>query len=211
MGYINSDLKIRDLQDSIELHVYGKVRYDKGFMFVDVEGIVTQDKKVPVINTGYSFNLPENTNAEVLLLANGSSVNDKIAIMLIPRDKQHQWKTRTGGIQSPENSEQVVEFNPIRTHIRSDNIALGNHGEIEIKDGLVIIRGNLSIEGSLEVGGNLGVGDTLIVNNTIHAGTIEAMHMKSPLFSGYCTDKPTIVTDVKINRPLHPFHDYEGD
>lgn len=199
---MNAKSKIRDIQDTIELHLFQFVEYDKSLMFVTVNGTGTIDSKIPVINTGYSFNMPSQTEAEVLLLANGSSVNDKIALMLIPRDKQKQWRPRTGGIQSPETAEQVVEFNPLRTQIRGDRVALGNKGQIEIDGSTIILRGNVVIEGSVSIQGSLEVVGDVHANGTGSFSQASATRMNAISYEY----SPNVVT-VPVQR--HPFKDYE--
>lgn len=203
MEYMNAKSKVRDVQDSVELHCFQFIEYDKGLMYVTVEGTGTVDPKIPVVSAGYSFNLPNQTNAEVLLLANGTNVNDKIAVMLIPRDKQKQWKPKTGGIQSPETPEQAVEFNPIRTQVRGNKIALGDRGQIEIDGDSIIIRGNVLVEGSLSVEGSLEVVGDVSANGAGSFSKVSANTMDAVAYSY----SPNVVT-------VHPrhvsFNDYEG-
>lgn len=158
----------RDQQDATERHVWGAQTHSDTGAFIKVRGTGTEDKEAVVINGGYSFHLPENTNTEVLLLASSADTNLKYALLTIPRDKQHPWGEGEGGVQNPTDPDKRLEFNAKRTHLTEDNAAIGN-GVIEVIGGTIYLRGNVSIEGDLRVTGDLHVGGTL--NSVIPTGS----------------------------------------
>lgn len=153
------DERNRDLQDNVERMMFDKLTYtDEAGAHIAVKGSGTQDDEIPVINTGFGFNLPEGTQAEVMVVADGSDVSGKMALMTLPRDKQRKWAESTGGIQNPLDPEKAVELNPKRTQVTEDNFAVSMEGVLEVKGGVVYIRGDLHVEGDLFVGGRIIAG-----------------------------------------------------
>lgn len=153
------DERNRDMQDVNERMMFEKLTYtDKSGAHIAVKGSGTQDDEIPVINTGFGFNLPEGTQAEVMVMADGSDVASKMALMTLPRDKQRKWAESTGGVQNPLDPEKAVELNTKRTHVTEDNFAVSMEGVLEVKDGAVYIRGDLHVEGDLYVGGKIVAG-----------------------------------------------------
>lgn len=158
----------RDQQDGIERHVWGSQEASNTGAIIKVRGTGTEDREAVVINGGYSFHLPENSNTEVLLLASSADTNLKYAMLTIPRNKQHAWGEGEGGVQNPTDASKRVEFNAKRTHLTEDNAAIGSGGAIEVIGNTIYIRGNLSISGDLNVGGSLSVGG--VMNTAIPTG-----------------------------------------
>lgn len=145
----------RDVQDYVERHVWGSLEYVKDAgSILRVRGTGTEDEEMPVINTGYGFNLSKDFNAEVLSFSMGSDTNMKFALATIPHDKQRQWAEGTGGIQHPTNPERYLEFNDKRTYLKDGAYAFGEDGALEISGGKVTIRGDVTVTGNLNVNGN---------------------------------------------------------
>lgn len=154
----------RDMQDAVELHVWGELTYVKDAgAILKVNGTGTTDEEVPVINSGYGFHVPKDYNTEVILFSLGSDTNKKFALSTLPRDKQRPWKENTGGVQNPTDPNKALEFNSKRAHVREKNVALGDSGLFEVDEasGTVIIRGNLIVKGDLSIGGSLQVGGSI--------------------------------------------------
>lgn len=196
----------RDMQDGAELHVWGELSYvDKAGAIVKVNGTGTIDEEVPVLNSGYSFNLEKDTDAEVLLISLGSDTNKKFALPTLPRDRQRQWKAKTGGVQNPLDGSKALEFNPKRSHMREDNVALGNKGTFEVDEasGDVIIRGNLIVQGDLKIGGSIQAGGSLDVKGSIRTnGSVNGSSIRGPEGG---SPQPA---NVDITVP--GFEDYDG-
>lgn len=147
----------RDIQDGAETHLWGKLEYVEGQGAVmRVKGTGTQDDEVTLINTGFGFNLPEDTDAEVTVLADGSDTNNKYAMPHIPHGAQRAWREMTGGVQNPMDPNKALEFNPKMAHILEQVVALGTSGMLEVNGGQVIIRGDLIVEGSTSASVRLG-------------------------------------------------------
>lgn len=174
----------RDQQDGTELHVWRQLEYVKDAgAILSVNGTGTQDDEVPVINGGYSFNLPNDYNTEVILFSLGSDTNKKFALPTLPRDKQRQWKVGTGGVQNPTNGDKALEFNDKRAHMIESNVALGKGGlfEVDEKNGVVYIRGDLVIKGDLKVGGSLQVKGSIDADgHGKYGGSLNAPAVNSP-------------------------------
>lgn len=193
----------RDNQDGIERHVWGKKEYVKGAgSILKVKGTGTEDQEVVVVNVGYSFNVPENYNTEVLALSDGSDTNQKYGFPNLPRDKQREWKENTGGVQNPLDPDKALEFNPKRAHIREGNVALGVGGIVEVDGDTVYIRGNLVISGDLSIGGNLNVkGNIFSSGEGRFDGDLSTRKLHSP--DG---DSSNRSANVNVNVP--GFEDY---
>lgn len=195
------------LANCIELSVFRSKIYKDSGGYVNAQGTDFKTYQTPVLNIGYSFNLKNDTNAEVLLLGNTMDVNHKLAIMTIPRDKTHHWKENTGGIQSPVDKNRVFEFNSKRSHIRDANIALGNKGVIEIEGNNVYIRGNLYVEGDLNVGG--------AINCKKDINALEPIRSKSgmvcqAMYCEYVIDKSFVYEIVSVTFNIPGFEDYDA-
>lgn len=123
----------RDQQDGIERGMWGLRTYvDGAGSHMSVRGTGTLDEEVPVINMGYSFNLPKDSNAEVVMLALGSDTNDKVALLTIARDLQYQWGEGQGGIQHPTDPNRRIEFNGDETWIKDGTYILGHDRAVKV-------------------------------------------------------------------------------
>lgn len=194
----------RDQQDGVKRHVWGKSQHTDAGTLLTVRGAGTTDEEVPWLNTGYGFNFEENYNTEVMLVSFGSDTNQKYAIPSIPRDKQRPWKANTGGIQNPADPGKAFEFNPMRAHVREHNFALGDNGEVELKDGVLYIRCPIVLDGDLSVTGNLEVkGDLKVGGQIISDGMVQTPHVRSD--SG--SNNPD---SANVNIVVPGFEDYNG-
>src|SRR5215510_9372306 len=91
--------RTRDIQDHLERHVWGEQKYTGKGSIIKVRGTDTNDEETAVLNiAGNSFNLPKNSNTEVILLSGGSDTTLKLAVLTIPRDKQRRWQEGDGGV-----------------------------------------------------------------------------------------------------------------
>jgi hypothetical protein len=141
----------RDQQDHIERHIFGEQEYVEGAgSVVRVRGTGTEDQEAMVIATGFGFNLAKNSDAEVILMAGSSDSGLKFAIMTLPPDKQRKWKEGRGGIQNPLDPDHALEFKDDQLHLTKGTLSVGN-GTIEVKDGQIYIRGNVTVTGTLTV------------------------------------------------------------
>lgn len=152
----------RDAQDGTERHAFNKLQYmDKSGALVTVKGTGTQDDNAILLNAGYGFNLEDDSDTEVFLLANGSDMAQKFAIMSLPRNKQRKWGKGRGGIQNPLDPDKAVELNEKRVHSTDPNFAVGPGGAFEVIDGVAYFRvpvkfgGNVEVVGSVTAGGNV--------------------------------------------------------
>jgi hypothetical protein len=141
----------RDIQDGVERHVWSEQKYeDSAGSIIKVKGTDSQDEEAAVLNIGgVSFNLPKDSNTEVVLLSSSSDTNLKLAVLTIPKDKQRRWKEGTGGVQHPTDSEFALEFNGTRAHITQAKFAAGDKGQFEVKGDTIYIRGKLVVEGEV--------------------------------------------------------------
>lgn len=194
----------RDQQDLVKRHVWGSVEYTDAGAILTVSGTGTTDEEVPVLNTGYAFNVPKDYNTEVMLISFGSDTTLKYAIPSIPRDKQRPWKENAGGVQNPIDPAKALEFNPKRAHVKEKNFALGDNGEVELLDGVLYIRVPVVIDASIQIKGNLDVsGDVQVGGSAVIGGSLDAQHIESR--SG--GDSPSSPS-ISINVPA--FEDYDG-
>lgn len=146
----------RDMQDGIERHVWGELEYINGAgSVIKVRGTDTGDEEATVMNSGYGFNLPKDFDAEVMLTYGSSDTNQKYATLQIPHNYQRQWGEGTGGIQHPMDPDRALEFNDERAHLLDKLAVLA--GVLEVVDGQVYIRGNLSVDGDIGVTGSSSV------------------------------------------------------
>lgn len=138
----------RDMQDSFERHVFSEFEFTDTGVIVRVKGNGTEDEAI-VLNIGYGFNLPKDSDTEIMLVPSGSDTNMKLAIATIPRDKQRKWKENAGGIQNPTDPDKAVELNEKRTHVTEDNFAVGKGGTLEVVSGTVYVRGDVRCSGTV--------------------------------------------------------------
>ena len=142
--------RTRDIQDYVERGVYGAWSEVPGAgAMVSVRGTGTLDEEVPIYNPGYGFRLPDNSNAEVVMLSLGSDVNDKVALLSLPRDQQHVWGEGQGGVQHPMDPARRLEFNADETWLKDGAYRLGNNREVA-----VTVRGgavSITIDGNAEI------------------------------------------------------------
>lgn len=155
------DERNRDTQDNFERHAFSELTYvDGAGSVVKVRGTGTVDEDVPVINSGYGFNIPKDFNTECFLHSDGSDAAGKFAVMTLPRNKQRRWRENTGGVQNPLDPDKAVEFNEKRTHATESNFAVGE-GLFEVIGNKIYIRGDLHVEGNLYVGGDIQAGGNI--------------------------------------------------
>lgn len=167
----------RDVQDGTERHVFSALTYmDKSGALVTVKGTGTEDVDAVVVNAGYGFNLDDNSNAEVFLLAGGSDLSQKFAIMTLPRDKQRKWGKGRGGIQNPLDPDKAVECNEKRIHSTDPNFAIGPGGAFEVINGVAYFRvpvrfgADVQVVGALEAGGNVSTAALFIGPDPVGSG-----------------------------------------
>lgn len=161
--------RTRDMQDGIERHVYSEQEFiDNAGSIIKVKGTGTLDEEAAVLNIGgVSFNLPKDTNTEVMLLAGGSDTNLKFAILTIPRDKQRKWAEGSGGIQHPTDGDRCIEFNGDETWLKEGTFKIGHDKTITLtvgKDGSTLKTNSLTLDldsqtinGDLKVNGNVTI------------------------------------------------------
>lgn len=138
----------RDQQDGFERGVWGSQEYvDGAGSVMRIRGTGTEDDEAPVLNTGFGFNLPDDSNAEVFMVSLGSDTNQKYAVASLPRDKQRQWAAGTGGVQHPTDPERALEFNADATWLKDGTFDIGNNKELRI----TVSGGNISIKTSGEI------------------------------------------------------------
>lgn len=142
----------RDMQDGIERHVYGAQEYTDAGAILRVRGTGTVDEEAVVLTQGYSFNLPQDYNTEVFLLAGGSDTTLKYALMSIPRDKQRRWGEGMGGIQHPTDPDNAIQFEDGLAWVTANKLLFGPNKEVTLS----LSGGKLSIEfnGVVEVVSN---------------------------------------------------------
>lgn len=163
---------------SVSRGVWGILEHVIGVgSIMSVRGTGTVDSELPVFNFGYSFNLPADSNAEVIMMSLGSDVNDKIAIPQLPRDAQRHWPEGTGGIQHPVNPSRYLEFNDDETHLRDGKFVIGSNREVVITvDGTnvtITTGGKATIEaGSMElnVAGAVEINSASLTHNGVNVG-----------------------------------------
>lgn len=151
----------QDLQDVAQLGVWGtKEELSSGGAMISVRGTGTVDLEVPIMNLGYGFTLPADSNSEIVMLSMGSDVDDKVAMLTIPRDLQHAWAEGTGGIQHPQDADRRVEFNGDETHLRDGKFVIGSNREVTI----IVDGTNVVIETAADT--TINSGGATIVNST---------------------------------------------
>lgn len=137
----------RDQQDGYERGLWGEIEYvEKSGAVLKVRGTGvedgTLDEEVPLINTGYAFNVPKDYNTEVLLFSLGSDTNQKYAMTTLPRDKQRQWPENTGGIQHPTNAAKFVQLDDDSIWLHDGVFHLGNDKDVKV----TVSGGNATVE-----------------------------------------------------------------
>jgi len=81
-SFIPYSSRTRDIQDLVERGVWGSLVYVPGAgASMSVRGTGTLDEEVPLLNLGYGFNLPNDSDAEMVMLSLGSDVNDKVVLL----------------------------------------------------------------------------------------------------------------------------------
>jgi hypothetical protein len=138
----------RDMQDTFERHVFSELEFTDTGVVIRVKGNGTEDEAI-VLNLGYGFNLPKDSDTEVILATSGSDTGLKLALVSIPRNKQRKWKENAGGIQNPTDPEKAVELNEKRVHSTDDNFAVGKGGTLEVISGTVYVRGDIRCSGTV--------------------------------------------------------------
>lgn len=152
----------RDDQDRVERHVWSKLEdVEGGGRILHVKGTDTEDEEALLLNSGFGFNLEDDTDAEVFTISTGNDTTQKFALPTLPWDKQRKWRKGTGGIQNPTDPDKALEFNSKRAHVTDPNFAVGQ-GVFEVRGDTLYIRGNLVVEGDLSIGGNLSVAGNII-------------------------------------------------
>ena len=197
-------MRNKDAANNIELTVFESQNYKDSGGYITVSGTDSKSLNIPVLNIGYSFNLPDKTDSEVLLLGDTSDVNHQIAIMTLPKNISKHWQPKTGGIQNPLDGDKNIEFNPKRVHIREDNVALGNKAQIEIQDNNIILRGDVIISGDLHVQGNISSkGNIECLGNISCNGSMNTSLIK---YGAYIVS----FNPITITWSIPPFKDYNG-
>ena len=170
--FTRSKSATRDRQDHVERGTWGILEYvDGAGAVMSVRGTGTLDEEVPVLNSGYGFNLSQDSNAEVVMISLGADVNDKVALPTIPRDQQHKWPAGTGGVQNPTDPNRRIEFNGDETwikdgayvygHDRAQTVTIdGDNVSVQLAGGQSI---TIAADSSITVGGSM----TLVVSGAL--------------------------------------------
>lgn len=175
--FTNFNDRNRDQQDGTERGMWGERTYITGAgSHMSVRGTGTLDEEVAVLNIGYSFNLPYNSNAEVVMLSLGSDTNDKVALLTIPRDLQHPWAEGQGGMQHPTNPNRRIEFNADETWIKDGVYIIGHDRAVNVTvDGqnVTITAGGNSV---INIAGNASIS----VAGSVDLQSVGTMKITSP-------------------------------
>lgn len=149
-SYSQSPERSRDMQDMAERHIYSELEHVPGAgSVVKIRGTGSEDQEVPVMHTGYGMNLTKGSDAEVLVIGGGSDTNLKMAFVNLPADKQRAWKEGRGGIQHPMDPDVALEFKDGSLHLTKGELSVGEGGFLQVKDGQIYIRGNVTVTGKL--------------------------------------------------------------
>lgn len=155
-SFNNAASRNRDADDANERHIFDKMEYVKGAgAVVKVKGTGTEDIEAPVIQMGYGFTPAKGANAEVITLSLGSDPNNKFAMVQLPAELQREWPEGRGGIQNPSDPSHAIEFQDGKLKLTKGEFAVGAKGSVEVKDGQVYIRGDVTITGKLIVNGGV--------------------------------------------------------
>jgi hypothetical protein len=162
--------RTRDNQDGVERGVWGKREdVDGAGSVMSIRGTGTVDEEVPIMNFGYGFNVEDDTNAEVVMLALGNDVNNKVAMPTLPKDKQHPWAKGTGGMQHPTDAARRIEFNGDETFLRDGKFVIGTNREVVITvDGsnvTITTGGNMKL-----VADNVDIQSSTLTHNGVNIG-----------------------------------------
>lgn len=149
-GFSRPRSRNRDVQDYVVRGVWGGLEYvPNAGASMSVRGTGTLDEEVPLLNLGYSFNLPVDSDAEMVMLALGSDVNDKVVLATIPRSAQHPWGEGEGGIQHPTDPSRRIEFNANETYLSDGSYVLGANREVSISVSAGVV--NITVAGNTTV------------------------------------------------------------
>jgi hypothetical protein len=113
---------------------------------VSVSGNGTQDIDVPVLFLGQLHNMPQDTNAEVHLIGNGSDTDLKYAFVTGPRDKHYKSNPGESWGQNPLDPDSRVGYTPngvrLAANASGQTIAEWSMGmiEIDVKNKCVYFR-----------------------------------------------------------------------
>jgi len=155
-SFNNFNSRNRDMQDGAERHIFESVEYVKGSgSYVKVKGTGTEDVEAPVIHIGYGHTPSKGADAEVITLSLGSDPNLKFALVQIPADKQREWKEGRGGIQHPSDPTHALEFQDGKLKLTKGIFTVGENGTLEVRDGQIYFRGDMTITGKLTVNGGV--------------------------------------------------------
>lgn len=175
-------IRNRDQQDGFERHIWGSLEHTDAGAIMTVKGTDTEDQEAPVLNIGYGFNVPADTNTEVMLVSLGSDTDQKYAVPTIPRDKQRKWAENSGGIQHPTNGDRAVEINGDEVWLKDGTFKIGNDKEITLTvsggsatlsfGGTFKIESDVEIEGDLKVSGDVRFeGGGILEHNGVNIGS----------------------------------------
>lgn len=165
----------RDQQDAFERHVWGQRRYTAGAgSVIDVRGTDTLDEDAPVLNTGYGFNLPENSDAEVFLVALGSDTNQKVAMLTLPRSAQREWPEGAGGVQHPTDPDVFIQLNDEGVEINHSGgsvITMDADGNVTISaSSIVVVADDTVFNSDVVVNGTLDANGSALRHNGTNVG-----------------------------------------
>jgi hypothetical protein len=157
----------RDQQDGYERGLWGEIEYVDGAGAVMTvrgtgDGDGTLDEEVPILNTGFGFNVAKDTDAEVLMLSMNSDTNQKYAVPTLPRDKQRKWPEGSGGVQHPTDPEKAVQIEDAHIWLKHGTFVLGDNKELKI----TISGGNVVFETS----GELDIRSSKLTHNGVDIG-----------------------------------------
>ena len=124
-----------DWQDGVERHIHSELEYHDAGAIIKVKGTDSEDQEANVlVMGGVGMNLKKDTDAEVFLLASSSDTHLKMAIQTTPFNKQRRWPEDEGGIQHPTDPEVSLHFSDKLTHVTKNKFAVGEKGELEVKE-----------------------------------------------------------------------------
>lgn len=172
VDYNSQPGRVRDIQDSSERGLWGEVTYVSGSgAHMTVRGTGTLDEEVPVMNLGYGFNLPKDSNAEVVMLSLGADVNGKVALATIPRDLQYQWGEGQGGVQHPTDASRRLEFNAAETWLKDGVYVLGHDRAVTVTIAGADVSMSMTGNSSLTIAGTADI--TVAGAATVTAPSVE--------------------------------------
>ena len=173
MSFTRFRERSRDVQDGTERHVWSELKYESAGAIIKVKGTDTEDQEATVVNMGSSFKLKKDTDSEVFLLASSSDTNLKQAILSIPKDKQRRWPENEGGIQHPTDQEFSLHFSDKLAHVTKNKFAVGEKGELEVKEKEVYLRADKVI-----------ITGELVVNKLVKTPSVVSGKEDPPGFQG---------------------------